>query len=97
MFNLDLDMDLVTQDELDKAIPCDYANEVGCPDTPAKWIIWFVQCPTCHSEAGARFACDACKHARIDVHEGSAVHCGCGHIWAPARHAYTRCEAINKR
>jgi hypothetical protein len=95
MFNLDLDLDLITQDELDKAIPCDYLYEVHYDHGPAKWIVWCGVCPTCGASPGQRLMCDYCKVDRLE-HE-TAVHCNCGHVWAPARHAYVRCEPINKR
>lgn len=99
MLNYDLDLSLLTQEEMSLSIPCDYHGESTCKGRPAEWIAWLVQCPACGVIPMAKMMCADDKAYRIDAEEGTAVFCGhCQkHTWAPARHAYKRCERINRR
>lgn len=74
-------------------IPCDfYGHAYGCRGEPAKWILFLVKCPQCGKKPGPHLACDRCKRMRLESSDG--VYCACGLVFAPARIAYTRCEAL---
>jgi len=75
----------------DLEIPCDFAEmTAGCPDQPARWVMFVAD----HGHGGtARLACDHCKTVRLTTEAG--VECiACGHVTVPARHAYSRIEAL---
>ena len=86
-------LDRLEQIISDHSIPCDYAAGPVCRDTPAAWILFAKPCDGCSWPAEQRLACDICKTWRME--SGDAVECGaCGFVITPARHAYTRCEAL---
>jgi hypothetical protein len=72
-------------------IPCDYAEtDIICPDRPARWVM-FVEDHGCGSYV--KLACDSCKAFRMTSE--AAVECvRCDHVTIPARHAYSRVEAL---
>lgn len=81
-------LEMVEQHE----IPCDYADDPGCSDDPATWVMFKV-CPLC-DERGARLVCETCKDIRMASDGGLICQPGCGEVVVPARHMYSRIEPL---
>lgn len=81
-------------DAVDQALPCDYLDCEDWDHTAAHWIVRVTSCPTCFASGRTVLMCEPCKAYRVDAEDGTAVHCECGHIWSPARHAYVECHRV---
>lgn len=76
----------------DLEIPCDHIGDGFCPGSAAKWVmVW--RCPDCPN-GGISLACGDCKDARMVSADGVEDVSGCGAVIAPARHMYSRIEAL---
>lgn len=79
----------------DVQFPCDFNNPEHdpqglCSGSHAEWVLYF----SCCRGVRPRLACSGCKDHRTGPTE-SAVVCGsCGEVYAPARKAYSRVEAL---
>jgi hypothetical protein len=87
------DFELLEEHEF--APPCDLGRMRANCDRPAEWIM-YCAAACCTHAADPRLACTECKDTRMTSE--LAVECpGCGHVIAPARHAYSRIEPLKKK
>ena len=79
----------------DLEVPCDYGERKwGFSHGAAKWVGFVRACPTCHS-SGQRLFCEGCFS--VFSTDDNCFTCDCGEVTAPARHAFSRLEHLDKR
>ena len=88
------DLDLLIQQDIERAIPCEAKAhfEVTSADLPAKWVMWF----TCCLEDGSPYVltCDDCMQFKLHA----VLQCAtCGTIYNPGALAYRYIEPLNRR
>lgn len=83
----------ITDELLEKSIPCDYHQFRCHMGGPAKWRAQLVPCPDCGRRGGARVICEDCKNYILLTTD--AAQCNmCDFVSVPFRDVFQSIAAL---